>query len=69
MADILSALYDNKIKDISQACELPLETVYTSLMEPAIGRFEAYWQYCRDEEGPCRSWKFPSCVISSRINC
>ncbi|CAF3991923.1 unnamed protein product [Rotaria sordida] len=24
MADILSAPYDNKIKDISQACELPL---------------------------------------------
>jgi acid ceramidase len=32
------------------------QTVYTSLMEPATGRFEGYWQLCRDEDAPCRPW-------------
>ncbi|CAF3770966.1 unnamed protein product [Rotaria magnacalcarata] len=28
-------------------------TVYTALMEPATGRLESFWQYCRDEDAPC----------------
>ncbi|CAF5165540.1 unnamed protein product, partial [Rotaria magnacalcarata] len=22
-------------------------------MEPATGRLESFWQYCRDEDAPC----------------
>ncbi|CAF2211386.1 unnamed protein product [Rotaria magnacalcarata] len=31
-------------------------TVYTALMEPATGRLESFWQYCRDEDAPCAPW-------------
>ncbi|CAF0930105.1 unnamed protein product [Rotaria sp. Silwood1] len=31
-------------------------TVYTALMEPATGRLESYYQYCRDEDAPCAPW-------------
>jgi len=31
-------------------------TVYSALMEPATGRLESYFQYCRDADAPCDPW-------------
>ncbi|CAF1137068.1 unnamed protein product [Rotaria sordida] len=31
-------------------------TVYSTLMELSTGRYETYWQHCRDEDAPCLPW-------------
>ncbi|CAF2405510.1 unnamed protein product [Rotaria sp. Silwood2] len=48
--------FESLFNVLSSRPMLNKETVYTSLMEPATGRFESYWQYCRDEDAPCRPW-------------
>ncbi|CAF1133948.1 unnamed protein product [Rotaria magnacalcarata] len=48
--------FDSLFDVLSSRPMLNKETVYTSLMQPATGRFEGYWQYCRDEDASCRPW-------------
>jgi len=48
--------FESLFNVLSSRPMLNKDTVYTSLMEPATGRFEAYMQYCRDEDAPCRRW-------------
>ncbi|CAF3412511.1 unnamed protein product [Rotaria sp. Silwood1] len=31
-------------------------TVYSTLMELSTGRYETYWQHCRNEDAPCLPW-------------
>jgi len=48
--------FESLFNVLSSRPMLNKETVYTTLMEPATGRYEGYWQLCRDEEATCRPW-------------